>query len=178
MGKGMYKDSTERVLLMAGELGGILCVQVGFLYVREQWPVGIYWSSLCWQGRNEGTGGATHAVEWLHTYCALWNSVGARAGDGHTGGVVPGGISAEVPVQGGSQSQHAQVIRESLPIVRATSAHGRGDGMALWNTCMPTLCVDVFSVSFSRQSPACVTGSVNNLLQSVNSQSSTRVAAG
>lgn len=42
---------------------------------------------------------------------------------------------------------------------------------------MPAVCVDVFSVRFSRQSPACVTGSVNNLLQSVNSQSSTCVAA-
>lgn len=103
---------------------GFLYVQVGFLYVREQWPVGMYWSSLCWQGRNKGTGGATHAVEWLHTYCALWNSVGACDGDGQTDVVVPGGISEEVPVQGGSQSQHAQVIRESLPIARAISAHG------------------------------------------------------
>lgn len=110
-------------------------------------------------------------------FCVLWNSAGACSGDGHTDVVVePGGISAELPVQGGGRSLHTEV-REGLPIARATSARGQGDGMELWNTCMPAVCMDVFSVSLSRQSLACVTGSVNDLLQSVNSQPSTCVVA-
>lgn len=77
----MYRDSTGCVLLMAAEVGGIL-ISAG-TWITQQ-PVGMYWSSLCWQGRNEGMGGATCAAEWLHMYCGLWNSAGARSGDGQT----------------------------------------------------------------------------------------------
>lgn len=159
---------------VAGDVGGIfMCAGT---WVAQQ-PVGIYWSSLCWQGGNKDTGGTTHAMERLHTYCALWNSAGTHSGDGHVDVVVqPAGISAELSVQGGSQGLHAQV-RESLPLSRAALAHRRGGGMALWNNCVPAVCVDVFSVSFRRQSPACVTGSVSDLLETVNSQSYTCVAA-
>lgn len=93
-----YRDSTGCVLLMAAEVGGIfICAGT---WITQQ-PVGRYWSSLCWQGRNEGMGGATRAVEWLHAYCALQNSVGAHSGDGHTPVDVVvelAGISAELPV--------------------------------------------------------------------------------
>lgn len=91
---------------VAGDVGGIfMCAGT---WVAQQ-PVGIYWSSLCWQGGNKDTGGTTHAMERLHTYCALWNSAGTHSGDGHVDVVVqPAGISAELSVQGGSQGLHAQ----------------------------------------------------------------------
>lgn len=51
----MYRDSTGCMLVMAGEVGGI-SVCAG-MWITQ--PVGMYWSSLCWQGRNEGIGGTT-----------------------------------------------------------------------------------------------------------------------
>lgn len=61
-------------LLMAGEGGGI-SVRAGTWIIQQ--PVGMYWLSPCWQGRNGGTGGATRASEQLHMHCALWSSAGA-----------------------------------------------------------------------------------------------------
>lgn len=114
---------------------------------------------------------------WLQAYFALRDRAGAQGGKGHADETAElDSISAERCWREGrgGRGLHGQV-GESLPIVRGTPMRGRGDGMVLWNTCVPGVWVDIFLVWFGRQSTDRVTGSCNGLFAVCNSRSSTRV---